>query len=98
MDRCFGLEIRGRYVCGCVWSGRRSTVRTTTTRRLNILLTLAIVAIVRSAFVPRPVYAILMLFPVTERYEETRKARDAELKDHTDLDHLLFFKQTVSKL
>ncbi|KAL7007440.1 ubiquitinyl hydrolase 1 [Cystobasidiomycetes sp. EMM_F5] len=47
------------------------------------------------AFVPRPVYAILMLFPVTERYEETRKARDAELKDHTDLDHLLFFKQTI---
>merc|ERR1712093_178138 len=47
------------------------------------------------AFVPRPVYAVLMLFPVTAPYEKARKERDALVKDEAAPKDILFFKQTI---
>lgn len=48
------------------------------------------------SFVPRPVYAVLQLFPVTEPYEKERKQRDEQAKTEEVPKDLLFFKQTVS--
>lgn len=58
------------------------------------LLTLS--QIMCSAFVPRPVYAVLMLFPVTEPYEKERKHKDELMATQAKPDGVMFFKQTVS--
>lgn len=52
------------------------------------------------AFVPKPVKAVLILFPVTEKYEEHRKAEDFEIRSAGKEGYgqdLLYFKQTVSR-
>lgn len=51
---------------------------------------------VARSFVPRPVYAVLQLFPVTDSYEKDRKARDEQAKNEDIPQDMLFFKQTVS--
>lgn len=48
------------------------------------------------SFVPKPVYAVLQLFPVSEPYEKERKARDEQAKHDTIPKDMMFFKQTVS--
>jgi hypothetical protein len=48
--------------------------------------------------VPQPVKAIILLFPISETLERTRKEEDAKIdKDGQDpIDHtIIFFKQTV---
>lgn len=47
------------------------------------------------SFVPRPVYAVLQLFPVSEPYEKERKARDEQAKHDQIPKDMMFFKQTV---
>ena len=49
-----------------------------------------------SSFVPRPVYAVLMLFPVTDAYEKARKEKDEIVKNGEQPNGIMFFKQTVS--
>ena len=47
------------------------------------------------AFVPRPVYAVLMLFPITKAYEEARKEKDELVRSDGSAEGLTFFKQTI---
>lgn len=53
-------------------------------------------------FVPQPVLAVVMLFPVTEPYEKARAEEDARIKDSPTAaaadfgkDELLYSKQTI---
>lgn len=56
--------------------------------------------------IPKPVYAVLLLFPVTKAYEEERRAQAARLREESEkggregeeerLRDLVYFKQTVS--
>lgn len=46
---------------------------------------------------PRPVYAVLQLFPVTEPYEKERKVRDEQAKHDLVPKDMMFFKQTVGQ-
>ena len=50
---------------------------------------------VSRAFVPRPVYAVLMLFPITDAYETARKERDELVKSDGSESGIMFFKQTI---
>ncbi|KAJ5745675.1 Ubiquitin carboxyl-terminal hydrolase isozyme L3 [Penicillium odoratum] len=49
-------------------------------------------------FVPRPSYALLLVFPVTPAYEEHRKKEDATLQEYTGhgpSERVMWFKQTI---
>lgn len=46
-------------------------------------------------FVPRPVYAVLMLFPVTEAYRKAKEAKEEATKD-VGVPDVMFFKQTIN--
>lgn len=45
------------------------------------------------AFLPQPVFGIMMLFPITESYEQHRKEQDA--KETNDSKQVTWFKQTI---
>lgn len=45
------------------------------------------------AFLPQPVFGIMMLFPITESYEQHRKEQDA--KNTNDSKQVTWFKQTI---
>ena len=45
---------------------------------------------------PQPVLALLLLFPITEKYESFAKEQEAAMKDVTVSDKLYYMKQTVS--
>ena len=45
------------------------------------------------AFLPQPVFGIMMLFPITESYEQYRKEQDA--KNTNDSKEVTWFKQTI---
>lgn len=50
------------------------------------------------AFVPRPVAALLLVFPVSKTYETTREAEDSSLKDYAGSgaeEEVLWFRQTI---
>ena len=50
------------------------------------------------AFVPRPVQALLLVFPVTETYEKARKEEDESLPEYAgsgETEEVLWFKQTI---
>ena len=50
------------------------------------------------AFVPKPVKAVLILFPVTVNYEQHRKTEDVEIRQagkHEFGKDLLYFRQTI---
>ncbi|KAL8714300.1 MAG: hypothetical protein Q9225_006583 [Loekoesia sp. 1 TL-2023] len=50
------------------------------------------------AFVPRPVYALLLVFPVTPTYEKARAAEDAPLSEYNTSgpeEEVIWFRQTI---
>jgi ubiquitin carboxyl-terminal hydrolase L3 len=54
------------------------------------------------AFVPRPVYALILTFPISETYEKYRQQQDANIADDyyaeisgSDQETALWFKQTI---
>ncbi|KAL8741977.1 MAG: hypothetical protein Q9190_005484 [Brigantiaea leucoxantha] len=50
------------------------------------------------AFVPRPVHALLLVFPVSNTYEASREAEDASLKEYSGAgpgEEVLWFRQTI---
>ncbi|KAL8790388.1 MAG: hypothetical protein Q9195_006406 [Heterodermia aff. obscurata] len=50
------------------------------------------------AFVPRPVHAVLLVFPVSETYEAARTAEDSSLPDYSGSgadEEVLWFRQTI---
>ena len=50
------------------------------------------------AFVPRPAYALLLVFPVNETYEKFRGVEDAERQDYASAgpdEEVVWFKQTI---
>jgi len=50
------------------------------------------------AFVPRPALALLLVFPVTRKYEEEKRAEDANTLEYTgsgDKEEVIWFKQTI---
>ncbi|KAI4136396.1 MAG: hypothetical protein L6R39_007811 [Caloplaca ligustica] len=50
------------------------------------------------AFVPRPVYALLLVFPVTETYEKARTTEDDPLPEYNASgsgEEVLWFRQTI---
>lgn len=50
------------------------------------------------AFVPRPSHALLLVFPVSETYEKSRKTEDASLPDYSGSgpsEPVTWFKQTI---
>lgn len=44
---------------------------------------------------PRPVYAILLLFPINQAYEKARKQQDELVKSDGSEAGLMFFTQTI---
>jgi ubiquitin carboxyl-terminal hydrolase L3 len=51
------------------------------------------------AFIPRPVYALLLVFPTTEAYDKKVEAEDQVHEEHganDDERNVLFFKQTIN--
>jgi Ubiquitin carboxyl-terminal hydrolase, family 1 len=53
--------------------------------------------LLNSSFVPRPVHALILLFPITELYEKHRREQEEQYqpKPDPDIDNLIYFKQTV---
>jgi hypothetical protein len=50
------------------------------------------------AFVPRPAYALLLVFPCSETYEKFRREEDAERKEYDgsgDGEPVVWYKQTI---
>ncbi|KAF8463500.1 hypothetical protein BDZ91DRAFT_731749 [Kalaharituber pfeilii] len=50
------------------------------------------------SFVPRPAYALLLVFPVTEKYEKDKRAEEANRSPYTgrgDGEDVIWFKQTI---
>jgi len=50
------------------------------------------------AFVPRPAYALLLIFPVSETYEDFRVQEDKERQEydgHGSEEHVIWYKQTI---
>lgn len=47
------------------------------------------------AFLPQPVYAIILLFPLTGGYEDYRHQQDAELSGYTNPEDVHWYKQTI---
>lgn len=50
------------------------------------------------AFVPRPTLALLLVFPVTKKYEEAKRAEDADKPEYNgsgDEEPVVWFKQTI---
>ena len=50
------------------------------------------------AFVPRPVHALLLVFPVSKTYEAQRVAEDSSLPDYSGSgsgEEVLWFRQTI---
>ncbi|PWY62917.1 ubiquitin C-terminal hydrolase L3, partial [Aspergillus eucalypticola CBS 122712] len=50
------------------------------------------------AFIPRPSYALLLVFPVSAAYEATRRTEDASLPEYTGSganEPVMWFKQTI---
>ena len=50
------------------------------------------------AFVPRPAYALLLVFPVSETYEKFRRVEDAERQEYGSAgpdEEIMWFKQTI---
>lgn len=50
------------------------------------------------AFVPRPVQALLLVFPVSKTYEKAREEEDASLADYSGSgpsEEVIWFKQTI---
>lgn len=50
------------------------------------------------AFVPRPVHALLLVFPVSQAYEKSRGEEDGPLPDYSGSgldEEVLWFKQTI---
>jgi len=50
------------------------------------------------AFVPRPVHALLLVFPVTKTYQEAKSAEDADKPHYNgsgDEENVIWFKQTI---
>jgi ubiquitin carboxyl-terminal hydrolase L3 len=50
------------------------------------------------AFVPRPAYALLLIFPVSETYEKFRRQEDAPKKDYDGAgagEPVVWYKQTI---
>lgn len=50
------------------------------------------------AFVPRPVHALLLVFPVSQTYEKAREEEDASLPDYSgsgSAEEVIWFKQTI---
>ena len=45
---------------------------------------------------PQPVLALLLLFPITEKYESFAREQEAAMKDVTVSDKLYYMKQTIS--
>ncbi|GAA6009211.1 ubiquitin carboxyl-terminal hydrolase [Rhodotorula paludigena] len=50
------------------------------------------------AFVKQPVKAVLMLFPVTQAYEDMRKQQDEDILEHgvEGVQDVIYFKQTIA--
>ncbi|KAJ3152492.1 Ubiquitin carboxyl-terminal hydrolase isozyme L3 [Geranomyces variabilis] len=49
------------------------------------------------AFIPRPVRAVVLLFPITEKYEEFRRAEEAQIREDGQIvsPHVFFVRQTI---
>lgn len=50
------------------------------------------------AFVPRPAYALLLVFPVSDTYEKFRREEDADKPEYSGSgpdEEVLWFKQTI---
>lgn len=50
------------------------------------------------AFVPRPAYALLLVFPVSRTYEQSRMQEDADRPEYTGsgpAEEVMWFKQTI---
>ncbi|KAJ3157563.1 Ubiquitin carboxyl-terminal hydrolase isozyme L3 [Geranomyces michiganensis] len=49
------------------------------------------------AFIPRPVHAVVLLFPITEKYEEFRRAEEAQIREDGQVvsPHVFFVRQTI---
>jgi ubiquitin carboxyl-terminal hydrolase L3 len=50
------------------------------------------------AFVPRPAYALLLIFPVSEAYEKFRRAEDASKQEYDGSgagEPVVWYKQTI---
>ena len=50
-------------------------------------------------FLPRPVHALILVFPTTEQYERRVNVEDLEKKDYLDAgaeDDIVFFRQTIN--
>ncbi|KAF2423601.1 ubiquitin C-terminal hydrolase [Tothia fuscella] len=50
------------------------------------------------AFVPRPAYALLLIFPVSETYEEFRRKEDTDRKDYEgsgESEPIVWYRQTI---
>ncbi|CAH6722084.1 ubiquitin carboxyl-terminal hydrolase Yuh1p [[Candida] jaroonii] len=47
------------------------------------------------AFLPQPIYGIIMLFPITEEYEQYRKKFDSTITYDNDNTNVQWFKQTI---
>ena len=50
------------------------------------------------AFVPRPAYALLLVFPVSNTYEKFRQSEDQERKEYEGSgpgEEVMWFKQTI---
>ncbi|KAK6461950.1 hypothetical protein DFJ63DRAFT_288143 [Scheffersomyces coipomensis] len=49
------------------------------------------------AFLPKPIYALVLLFPLTANYESLRKSEDKPKKDYENelIDEIKWFKQTI---
>ena len=50
------------------------------------------------AFIPRPAYALLLVFPVTKVYEESRLKEDGPLEEYSrsgEAEPVVWFKQTI---
>lgn len=51
------------------------------------------------AFVPRPVHALLLVFPVSKTYESARTAEDSPLPDYSGSgagEEVIWFRQTIA--
>ena len=50
------------------------------------------------AFVPRPAYALLLIFPVSDAYEKFRASEDADKSDYSGsgvAEPVIWYKQTI---
>lgn len=50
------------------------------------------------AFIPRPAYALLLVFPISDTYEKFRREEDASKQDYTgsgDSEDVIWYKQTI---